>query len=116
MTPVGNRITKTGLVAYFPPELSVKNHVTAPRANGDLDSYIEYDYGIVKNVGSSSTTVEMELSFKIHHSAPPMSRAEVWAALNNGTVELGISDNSFNIGENVTLQIDYGNVGNTIFV
>ena len=116
MTPVGNRITKSGLVAYFPPELSVKNHVTAPKANGDLAPHIEYDYGIVKNVGSSSTTVEMELSFRIHHAAPPMSSAEVWAALNNGTLDLRISDNSFNIGENVTLQIDYGNVGNTIFV
>ena len=113
MTPVGNRITKTGLVAYFPPELSVKNYVTE---NGNFTPYIEYDYGIVKNVGSSSTTVEMELSFRIHHAAPPMSSAEVWAALNNSTLDLRISDNSFNIGENVTLQIDYGNVGNTIFV
>ena len=103
MTPVGNRITKSGLVAYFPPELSVKNHVTALNANGDLASHIEYNYGIVKNVGSSSTTVEMELSFRIQHAAPPMSRAEVWAALNNGTLDLRISDNSFNVGENVTL-------------
>ena len=116
MTPVGNLITKSGLVAYFPPELSVKNHVTEPKANGDFASHIEYNYGIVKNVGSTSTTVELELSFRIHHAAPPMSRAEVWAALNNSTLDLRISGNSFNIGENVTLQIDYGNVGNTIFV
>ena len=106
MTPVGNRITKSGLVAYFPPELSVKNHVTALNANGDLASHIEYNYGIVKNVGFSSTTVEVELSFRIHLAAPPMSRVGLQAALNNGTLDLRISDNSFDIGENVTPQID----------
>ena len=101
VTPIGGRITNTGLVAYLPLEIWVKSQGIAPKDNGEM-SYIQYDYGIVKNVGSTSTTVEIELSFKIHQTAPPLNGHSLWAVLNNGTGELGLSDNYFNIGENVS--------------
>ena len=101
VTPIGGRITKTGLVAYLPLEIGVKSQGIAPNDNGEM-SFIQYDYGIVKNVGSTSTTVEIELSFKINQTAPPLNGHSLWAVLNNGTGELGLSDNYFNIGENVS--------------
>ena len=105
VTPVGGRISRTGLVAYFPPEIWVKNQGILSKEGVDR-SYIEYYYGIVNNVGSSSTTVELELSFKIHPTAPPMNVTTLWAVMNNGTVELGVSDNYFHIGKNVSHKID----------
>ena len=115
VTPVGSRITKTGLVAYFPLETWVKSQGISTTGGGEM-SYIAYDYGVVKNVGSSSTTVEVELAFKIHQNAPPLNGTALWAMMNNGTLELGVSENYFNIGENVSHKINGVLIGNSVLM
>ena len=114
VTPVGNRITNSGLVAYFPPEIWVKSQ----GIREGNQAFITYDYGIVKNVGSSSTTVEIELSFQIHPTAAPLyhgpSVSSLWAVMNNGTGDLGVSYNSFNVGGNVSRKLKVILVVNSI--
>ena len=98
--PVGIRITSAGLVAYFPLE----NWVESRSVDGDT-SVLTCDYGVVKNVhSSSSTTVEMEFSFKIHKTAAPLNGTSLWARINDSNFPLP----SFNIGVNVSFctQID----------